>query len=555
VQLRDMSRGETSAALLDCLNYGLPTIVNAHGSMADLQDGAVTKLPDIFSDVELIDALETLWRDKELRDAISMRALKIMRAYHAPEYCAALYASAIDKFYEQSATDVGSLTQALAKVMPIGADDRTLAETARAVSHSIAISPRLSQLLVDVSNLVNHDDGTGIPRVVRSILHEWIKSPPPGFRVEPVYASVDQNYRYARRFTLNFLGCPVDGFTDDPIEFQAGDHLVVLDLQHYVVIAQEHYYQKMRQQGVRVQFLIYDLLPVLMPDCFIEAVTALHPAWLKVVAKSDGVICISKAVADEFAAWRESHRGELLRPLDVDWFHLGSDVKASMPSKGLPRGARSMLEAIKAKNTFLMIGTIEPRKGHAQVIAAFENLWANGNDAILVIVGKQGWMVESIMTKLRNHAERDKRLIWLEGISDEYLEEVYAAGTCLIAASEGEGFGLPLIEAAQHKLPILARDIPVFREVAGNHAYYFSGKEPQVLTDALIDWLRRFESGSHPKSAGMRWLTWKQSADQLLQLVVGSKIRVLHESTDMAAILPTLVGPDDTAVERYSMDS
>ena len=56
-------------------------------------------------------------------------------------------------------------------------------------------------------------------------------------------------------------------------------------------------------------------------------------------------------------------------------------------------------------------------------------------------------------------------MLWLEGISDEYLDKVYAASTCLIAASEGEGFGLPLIEAAQHKLPIIARDIPVFREV------------------------------------------------------------------------------------------
>lgn len=44
------------------------------------------------------------------------------------------------------------------------------------------------------------------------------------------------------------------------------------------------------------------------------------------------------------------------------------------------------------------------------------------------------------------------------------------SSTCLIAASFGEGFGLPLIEAAQHGLPIMARDIAVFREVAKEYA-------------------------------------------------------------------------------------
>jgi glycosyltransferase involved in cell wall biosynthesis len=121
-----------------------------------------------------------------------------------------------------------------------------------------------------------------------------------------------------------------------------------------------------------------------------------------------------------------------------------------------------------------MVGTLEPRKGHQQALAACEQLWADGVDANQVIVGKQGWMVEALVERMTHHAELNRRLFWLDGISDEFLEQVYAASACLIAASYGEGFGLPLIEAAQHKLPIVARDIPVFREVAGSHAHYFS---------------------------------------------------------------------------------
>ena len=60
VQLRTLSRGETSGTVLDCMNYGLATIVNANGSMADLLDAGVWKLPDEFSDQQLVEALETL---------------------------------------------------------------------------------------------------------------------------------------------------------------------------------------------------------------------------------------------------------------------------------------------------------------------------------------------------------------------------------------------------------------------------------------------------------------------------------------------------------------
>jgi len=170
-----------------------------------------------------------------------------------------------------------------------------------------------------------------------------------------------------------------------------------------------------------------------------------------------------------------------------------------------------------------MVGTLEPRKGYTQTLSAFEKLWMQGVDANLVIVGKQGWMVEKLVEKLRRHPELGCRLFWLEGISDEYLEKVYASCTCLIAASEGEGFGLPLIEAAQHKLPIIARDIPVFHEVAGEHAFYFKGKEPDDLAKAVQKWLELYHSGQHPKSDDMPWLTWNESASQLLDIIIAGK--------------------------------
>jgi hypothetical protein len=132
-------------------------------------------------------------------------------------------------------------------------------------------------------------------------------------------------------------------------------------------------------------------------------------------------------------------------------------------------------------------------------------------------------MVEALVARLRQHPEAGRRLFWLQGISDAYLERIYAASTCLIAASLGEGFGLPLIEAARHKLPIIARDLPVFREVAGEHAFYFSGEWPEELAEAIRQWLSLHAQGNEPKSDGLPWLTWQQSAKTLEAMLMDAR--------------------------------
>jgi glycosyltransferase involved in cell wall biosynthesis len=65
-------------------------------------------------------------------------------------------------------------------------------------------------------------------------------------------------------------------------------------------------------------------------------------------------------------------------------------------------------------------------------------------------------------------------------------------------------------------VPIIARDLPVFREVAGDGAYYFDGKEPTDVAGAVSRWLTLYEAGEAPDSAAVGWLTWQQSATQLL---------------------------------------
>lgn len=520
VQLRTLSRGETSGTVLDCMNYGLPTIINANGSMVDIPDDGVWKLPDEFADSELAEALETLWRNPSRRQQLGAKALEIILTRHDPRTCASQYAQAIETMYRETSAVVFTLIKALARVEPAPAKPEELVSLAEAVA--LSIPPRFAslQLLVDISVLVQYDAKSGIQRVVRSILKELLINPPQGYRVEPVYATTDQGHRYARRFTLNFLNCPESALKDEPIEYQAGDIFLCLDLSHQIVISYHAFFEQMQRHGVKIWFTIYDLLPIIMPNAFPDKVAQLHHTWLGVLAEIGDAVCISKAVADELAGWIKTNEPARQRPFKIGWFHLGANIGASDPSKGMADTSEALLKHMAGRPSFLMVGTLEPRKGHTQTLAALEILWEEGLEANLVIVGQQGWKMEALVDRLNHHPEQGKRLFWLEGISDEYLEKIYAAGACLIAASEGEGFGLPLIEAAQHNLPIIARDIPVFREVAGKHAHYFNGFDPQSLAESVKSWLIANAQGGAPQPDGMPWLTWEQSTRQLLKVIL-----------------------------------
>jgi glycosyltransferase involved in cell wall biosynthesis len=518
VQLRTLSLGETSAAVLDCMNYGLPTVVNAHGPNAEIPDNAVWKLPEHFNDDQLSNAIITLWKDEKLRRQFAKQAQQRVHSEHNPIQCARQYYQAIENFYNRAQTDVHGLIKKIGLLETTADHVNAWVPLANDIARSIESPNSMKQIFIDVSVLRVYNDNTGIPRVVKSILKEWLTNPPKGYRVEPVYATYEHGYRYARQFTTEFLDIKQHILTDDPIEYRNGDIFFVPELSPFVV-KHKDFLTTLRGHGLKVFFVVYDLLPVLMGQFFREEIIDLYTKWLDVALENHGAICISQSVAEDLKNWIANKQG-MKKPYKVSWFHLGADLEASNPTLGMPENTHAFLQSLKKRPTFLMVGTIGPRKGYAHTLDAFEGLWKNGIEANLVIVGMKDVNMDSFFDKLCNHPKLNDSLFWLEGISDEYLEKIYAASSCLIVASEGEGFGLPIIEAAKHKLPVIARDIPVFREIAGKYAYYFSDSEPQAYAKAIQDWLRLHKTKKVPKSQNIAWLSWKQSAQQLWDAII-----------------------------------
>lgn len=342
------------------------------------------------------------------------------------------------------------------------------------------------QLLIDVSDIARMDHGGGIQRVTNRLLGELLFAPPTSHRVEPVRVTDEGVYVYARRFLSTYVGLPAHSLGEDvPIEFSAGDHFLGLDLIRDCAEVARPAILAMRRSGVRISFVVYDLLPYTHPQWFPPGIDSGYNHWLHLVAETaDLALCISESVCSELKrALKEI--GAQRRPTVITKFEMGADfagwVAPPQVMDPLPFGVAR----------FLIVGTIERRKGHRAALDAFEALWAKGIEVQLVLVGKSGWLVGPLLDRLRHLRDTGHRLYWFEGVDDLTLAGLYRESTALFAPSQGEGYGLPLIEAQWTGLPILARDMPVFREVAGVGADYFSGGH-DALVRALEKWLIRW---------------------------------------------------------------
>ena len=146
-----------------------------------------------------------------------------------------------------------------------------------------------------------------------------------------------------------------------------------------------------------------------------------------------------------------------------------------------------------------------------------EQVWRTGADVGLVIVGRGGWHTESLQARLRDHPEAGRRLRWLTSASDEQVSALYRRSAALLMASEGEGYGLPIVEAAHAGLPVIARDIPVFREICGDAAVFFA---PGKLADAIERWLALHAAGHVPDPAGILAVSWADASRRMAEIVL-----------------------------------
>jgi len=175
----------------------------------------------------------------------------------------------------------------------------------------------------------------------------------------------------------------------------------------------------------------------------------------------------------------------------------------------------------------LHLGTIEPRKGISDLVAAWEHLQAELPDPPdLVIAGGQGWRTGPILDRIHSSALADR--IHLPGyVSREDARALLRHAEVFALASEVEGFGLPLAEAISCGTPAVATEIPALREAGGDAALFCPPNDPRALAAALAEALRpdtaeKLRLRALDRAPNLRWAPVVEAWVDLLERVVRS---------------------------------
>jgi glycosyltransferase involved in cell wall biosynthesis len=393
-----------------------------------------------------------------------------------------------------------------------------------------APSPRLplsrTRLLVDVTYTNWADSRTGIQRVVRNLAREIVSQSGAEFDALLVHIQNGQLRVCSDFYRKLKLTYPPKFPETTLIVPDHADVFLAMDSGWPILADYLQVFASLKEAQARIVSIVYDLIPLTHPEFMPSQETVRQFArWLAVLLSySSDLVAISASVAQttvEYASDLPSWR----HPIPVGFFHLGASNDRELSVGHTPHDVRRFAALRRScRHLFLMVGTVEARKNYGIVLQAFEQLWSDGISAGLLIIGKPGWRTDELQVSLRKHPASGVKLGWLTKAGDSELGAAYRNCDCLVAASLAEGFGLPLIEASSHGIPIVASDISVFREICQQHATYFPATDAAALAQVLRDWVARKEAGKVLSSSGMRHLTWTESTQMLLDAILHPKL-------------------------------
>lgn len=231
---------------------------------------------------------------------------------------------------------------------------------------------------------------------------------------------------------------------------------------------------------------IHDLNNYLFPE-----IAPLHyRAYFKIIVReairnSTTIITVSKAVKKDLRSLFGVPKGKIrvcyngAKRVEFRQSYLGSTLRKYQ---------------LESKAYFLFVGRLERRKNLVTLIRAFDTFKSKTKSVKkLVLVGGQGYGSKEI-TYAIDSLSVAKDIILPGFLTDEELNEIYSNALAFVFPSLCEGFGLPLLEAMQYKLPIILSNIPTNSEIMDERGFFFDVRS----VDSLRNILERFENEPIP---------------------------------------------------------
>ncbi|HEY5302240.1 MAG TPA: glycosyltransferase [Acetobacteraceae bacterium] len=239
-----------------------------------------------------------------------------------------------------------------------------------------------------------------------------------------------------------------------------------------------------RGRGMAVGTILYDLIPVDHPSFCAPGVVAAFPIYLDAMLQTERVWSISDYSMSRFGAYANRRGVSLPARSRVIWLpgQLGHHGRAVQPPG--PAAPRRDGEEVR----IVCVSTLEPRKNHMGLLAAWTRLRASRPDlpVRLTLVGNQYAGAPHVWQSVARMAEQDERLVWRGVLDDASVMAEMEAAAFTIYPSLVEGFGLPILESLWMGRPCIVHDSGVMAELAApGGCLCVDMRDPAALAGAI----------------------------------------------------------------------
>ena len=240
-----------------------------------------------------------------------------------------------------------------------------------------------------------------------------------------------------------------------------------------------------REMKLRCCAVFYDAIPWKMrgiyPEFYSEHVSLAHKDYMIGLDRYDLVLPISEFSANDLVNFLGT---ELARPLGLE-----ARVRAVSLSGEFAESPRinevSRPPGEGGTITVLCVGTVEPRKNHLKLLAAFAKASARSVVPIrLIIVGRR--TEPNLADEVESYTGRYSSISWEEDADDARLRELHLHCDFTVYPSVEEGFGLPILESLWYAKPCICADCGAMAEVAaGGGCIMVDVRDPEALASAI----------------------------------------------------------------------